>query len=184
MKSPFHYVKDEMTKFRKPIVLVLMGLFVALAVVLTRVTNWYILPTQRVNFAFLATSVCSIVLGPFLGALNAAVADIVGYFLFPAGAAFFPGFTVTAIVNAALFGLFLYKKPVTLLRVALAALCVSLLGDLLLNTLWLSVLFDKAWLALLISRILKTVLWYPVQVLTIYYVWRYVGGRIRYIQDL
>jgi ECF transporter S component (folate family) len=184
MKSPFHYVKDEMIKFRKPIVLVLMGLFVALAIVLARVTNWYILPTQRVNFSFLATAIASIVLGPFLGAINAAVADIVGYFLFPAGGAFFPGFTITAIVNATLFGLFLYKKPVTILRVALAVLCVSLIGDFLLNTVWLSILFQKAWFPLLITRILKTVLWYPVQVLVIYYVWRYVGVRIRYIQDL
>jgi ECF transporter S component (folate family) len=184
MKNPFSYFKNEMIKFRKPIVLVLMGLFVALAVVLTRLTNWYIMPTQRVNFAFLATSIGSLIMGPFLGALNAAVADIVGYFLFPSGGAFFPGFTITALVGGILYGLFLYKKPVTILRVAVAVLCVSLIGDLFLNSIWLSILFKAAWLPLLVGRILKTVLWYPVQVFVIYYVWKLAVDKIRYLKDI
>lgn len=184
MKNPFNYFKNEMVRFRKPIILSLMGLFVALAVVFTRLTNWYIMPTQRVNFAFLATSVCSLVLGPFLGAVNAAVADIVGYFLFPSGGAFFPGFTLTALVSGIIYGLFLYKKPTTILRVALAVLCVSIIGDLFMNSIWLSMLFKAAWFPLLIGRILKTLIWYPVQVFFIYVVWKFAVDKIRYLKNI
>ncbi len=184
MQNPLKYFKEEMVKFRKPIVLALMGLFVALAVVLTRLVRPIELPFLRVSFGFLATSFCSIILGPFLGAVNAAVGDIAGYFLFPSGSAFFPGFTISAFLSGILYGVFLYKKPVTLLRVALAVLSVSIAADLVLNTIWLSILYDKAWTAFFALRAIKTAIFYPIQVAAIYLLWKYLGKRIRFIHGL
>lgn len=159
-------------------VLVLMGLFVALSIVLTRLVKPIDLPFVRVSFGFIATSFASMLLGPFLSGMIAGVSDVAGYFMFPSGAAFFPGFTLSAFLTGILYGIFLYKKPKTLLRICLAVLAVSVIVDLGLNTLWLSILYDKAWTAFFISRLVKTAVMLPVQVIFIHLLWRYVGQQV------
>ena len=178
MKNPLSYFSNEMRKFRKLIVLALMGLFIALGIVFTRVLKPIDLPYLRVSFGFIATSVCSMMLGPFLGGINAAVADVAGFFLFPTpNAFFFPGLTFSALLAGVIYGLYLYKKPVTLLRVALAVLTVTIFIDMLLNTYWLSILLGQAWKVMFPIRALKAAVWYPVQVLIIYYLRRIITSK-------
>ena len=178
MKSPSVYLSEEMRKFRKPLVLALMGLFIALGIIFTRILKPVDLPYLRVSFGFLATAFCSILLGPFLGGINAAIADIAGFFLFPTPSAFFfPGLTFSALITGVIYGVFLYKKPVTLLRVALAVLTVTVLIDMLLNTYWLSILLGQAWKVMFPVRALKAAAWYPVQVLVIYSLRRITKGK-------
>ncbi len=180
MKDPFSYFSEEMRKFKKPIVLALMGLFIALGIVFTRVLKPIDLPYLRVSFGFIATSVCSMMLGPFLGGINAAVADVAGFFLFPTpGAFFFPGLTFSALLAGIIYGIYLYKKPVTLLRVALAVLTVTVLIDMFLNTYWLSILLGQAWKVMFPIRAIKAAVWYPVQVIIIYYLRRIITTKYK-----
>lgn len=160
--------------------LVLMGLFVALSIVLTRIAKPIDLPFVRVTFGFIATSLASCIIGPVLSGIIAAVSDVAGYFLFPSpsGGAFFPGFTLSAFITGLIYGVFLYKKPKTLIRIILAVLSVSVVVDLGMNTIWLSILYDKAWIAFFTGRLLKTAIMLPVQVVFIHLIWRYVGQRI------
>lgn len=188
---PFHFMKDFFRKqfrgfrgkpvrpwsSRRTLTLVLSGLFVALSVVLTRITRPVELPFLRVSFGFIATSFASMLLGPVLSGIIAAVSDVAGYFMFPSGSAFFPGFTFSAFMTGVLYGVFLYKKPKTLLRIILAVLCVSLFVDLGLNTIWLSILYNKAWTGFFVSRLIKTAIMLPVQVVFIHLLWRYVGRQ-------
>ena len=159
-------------------VLVLAGLFVALSIVLTRLVKPIDLPLVKVTFGFIATSFSSILLGPFFSGLIAAVADIAGYFMFPSDAAFFPGFTLSAFLTGVIYGVFLFKKPKTFLRITLAVLCVSLFIDLGLNTLWLSIMYNKAWMVLFVTRLVKTAIMLPVQVIFIHLLWKYTGRQI------
>lgn len=166
---------------KKTRIIVLMGLFIALNVILTRIVRPVELPHLRVSFGFVATSLSSIVLGPLLSGVAAAFADVIGYFLFPSGSGFFPGFTFSALLTGIIYGLFLYKKPVSFLRVILSVLVVSLVIDIGLNTLWLSILLKTPWMVLFGSRIVKTAIMYPIQVVLIYTTWRYIGAQIRKI---
>ncbi len=178
MKNPLNYFSAEMKKFKKPLVLALMGLFIALGIVFTRIVRPVELPYLRVSFGFLVTALCSLMLGPVLGGINAAIADVAGFFLFPTpGAFFFPGLTLSALLAGVIYGIFLYKKPTTLLRVALAVLTVTILFDLLLNTYWLSILLGKAWTVMFPLRAIKAAIWYPVQVLLIYYLRRIIPSK-------
>ena len=163
--------------------LVLMGLFVALSIVLGRIVKPLDLPFVRVSFGFIATSFASMLLGPLLSGLMAAISDVAGYFLFPSSGAFFPGFTFSAFLTGIIYGFFLFKKPKTLLRVILAVLTVSVAVDLGFNTIWLSILYDKAWTAFFISRLVKTAIMFPVQVVFIHLLWRYVGRRVEHQFD-
>lgn len=170
--------REEVPFMKNTRVLVLSGLFLSLNIILTRVVKPIDLTLVKVDFGFLSIAISAIVLGPFLGAINAAIADIIGFFLFPSNAVFFPGFTLSALLSGLIYGLFLSRKPDSLVRLIFAVLTISLLVHLGLNTLWLSIMYKKAWFAFIAPRIVKTVLMVPVQVVLIHLTWKYVGSTI------
>lgn len=155
-------------------VLVFMALFISLEVVLTRFFSIQT-PIVRIGFGFLPVALSSIMLGPIIGGITAAVADVVRMFAFPSGFPYFPGFTFSALASGMIYGLFLYKKPKTLLRIALAVLTVTVVVDLGLNTLWLTVFMGNAMSAFAV-RLVKSLIMFPIQVALIHLMWRYIGA--------
>ncbi len=91
------------------------------------------------------------------------MADLIGASLFGSGA-FFPGFTLSALLVGAIYGAAFYGRSLTLWRVALTFLLVDTAVHLVLNTLWLYLLYSKGVTALLASRVPKLVLCYPLRV--------------------
>ncbi len=174
----FHLRTARAWRRRDTKILVLMGLFTALGIVLTRIVRPIELPFIRVSFGFLATAFASMLLGPLLSGGAAAISDVAGYFLFPSGSMFFPGFTFSAFFTGVIYAIFLYQKPKSVFRIALAVLTVSLFVDLGLNTLWLSILYDEAWTVFFVSRLIKTAAMAPVQILLIRLMWKYIGQRV------
>ena len=73
-----------------------------------------------------------------------------------------PGFTFNAMLAAFIYGLFLYKKPTSLKRMLAAKLVVAVLCNILLGTLWLSMINGKGYLALLPARAVKNSIQWPV----------------------
>ena len=91
--------------------------------------------------------------------------DLIGALLFPIGA-YFPGFTLTAFLNGMFFGLLLHKKrtmPRVICAVAVTQLCCSLL----LNTLWISLLYGSPFEKLLIARGVQCTVLVPTQIIVI-----------------
>jgi len=127
-----------------------MALLTALEIVLSRflsISAW----NTKIGFAFVPVALAAMLLGPLYAGLVGALADFVGAILFPVGA-YFPGFTLTAFLMGACYGLFLYKKqsfPRILGAVAVHQLVLSLL----LNTLWISILYGSPFYPLLLSRL-------------------------------
>lgn len=151
--------------------LVFMSLFIALQVILTRFLSIQT-PILRIGFSFIPISLCSIVLGPALGGITAGISDIVGMMIFPHGA-YFPGFTLSALLSGAIYGLGLYKKPNTIIRVAISVLLVTIIVDLGLNTLWLSMITGKAAIVLIYPRLIKSAIMMPIQISLIYLISKY-----------
>ncbi len=164
---------------KKTKVLVFISLLVAMDIMLTRFLAFQI-DTLRVSFGFVPVSFSSILFGPLIGGLGAVLGDILGMIIGPKGA-YFPGFTVSAFLTAVVYGIFLFRKPKTLLRVALAVLCVTVFVDIGLNTYWLTILLGKGYMAMLPARVIKSAMMVPVQVSTIYLLWRYAG---KYIENM
>ena len=148
-----------------PRTLVTMALLIALEVVLTRFLSIN-LPIVRIGFGFLPVAIAAILFGPLWAGVGYAVGDLIGMLIWPTGA-YFPGFTLTAFLVGATYGLFLYKKTVTWPRLIVTVTVVVLAYSLVLNTVWLSMLYGKAFWGLLPTRILQCVILIPVQVLTI-----------------
>lgn len=158
-------------------VIVFMGLFIALEVILTRFLSIKT-PIVRIGFGFLPIAFSAIMFGPIVGGITGALSDLVGMAIFPSGT-YFPGFTLSAFLSGAIYGLFLYKKPFTIIRTGVSVIIIKLFIDLVLNTVWLSILMNKAALAILPTRIVANAVMFPIQVLVIFMVWKAVGSVLQ-----
>ena len=149
---------------KRVIVLTYMGLLVALQVVLSRffsINAW----NFKIGFSFLPIAVAGMFFGPVGAAVVATVADLVGAILFPSGQ-FFIGFTVTALLGGLVWGVFLHKKQ-TNGRILCAVLIEQLVLSLLLNTLWISILYSSPFVPLMTSRVVQCLVLGPVQFVTV-----------------
>ncbi len=153
-----------------------VGLFIALEVILTRFTSVETL-TVRISFEFIAIAISAILFGPITAGTAAAIADVLGMIIFPKGP-YFPGFTLSAFLSGFLYGIILYKKRITMIRTFFAALVVIVATSLILNTIWLIFLYGNAAYADLVSRLIKCVVFLPIQTVMIYLTWRYEGALI------
>ena len=162
----------SLRSFAKPQVLTLMAILIALQVV-TRFLTINVFPWLRISFTFLPIAAASMLLGPVPGALVGGLGDVVGFFAFPTGGSYFPGFTVTNVVMGLVYGLFLhgaYKEfaftgKASWIRLLACELLVTVLCYLLLNTIWLTMLQGKAFIAIFPARLVKNIAQLPVNVL-------------------
>ena len=108
--------------------------------------------------------------GPYVGAIVGIIADVGGYIAKPTGA-FFPGFTLSSALTGVIFGAFLNVKSsgFTLLwRTFLAVGVNTIVTGLLLNTLWLSILYGNPLSAVFIARLPKEVVMIPINIVILY----------------
>ena len=155
--------------------LIQISLLIAIEVILTRFCSIQT-PIVRIGFGFLPIAIIGMMYGPLSAGVAYAIGDLLGVALFPTGS-FFPGFTITAFLTGIVYGVFLYNKPKTWPRIIGAVLTVCLVINLGLDTLWLSILMGKGYIALLPTRIMKAVLMIPVQTFIIGIIWKKVMVR-------
>ncbi|MBR3784910.1 MAG: folate family ECF transporter S component [Firmicutes bacterium] len=156
--------------------LVTAALLIALQIILSRflsINAWNL----KIGFAFTAIFVAAYLYGPWFSAVVAVIADVVGASLFPSGA-FFPGFTVTAVLSGLVMGLFLYKKQTPGRIIAAVAIDQLILG-LLLNSYWLSILYGSPYLPLLATRAVQCLVMMPVMYFTISALSKMLAGSKR-----
>lgn len=150
--------------------LTLSGMLIVITVVLTRFLSIMIAlfgyNAIRLDLGFAAIIFAGMVLGPLYGAAVGALADLIGAFAFPLGP-YFPGFTFTNFLVGLLSGLLviLYKRIASKPLPAwlfLFACTLSVLSASLLNTLWLSMMYSKAYSYFLPPRLIAAGIMIPV----------------------
>ncbi|HYF75033.1 MAG TPA: folate family ECF transporter S component [Candidatus Nitrosocosmicus sp.] len=157
-------------------IIAFVGLLVSIEIIFTRFLSFQT-PIIRIGFGFIPVAFSAIMFGPLIGGLTGALADVLGMIIFPKSA-YFPGFTLSAFLSGAIYGIFLYRKPVNIVNVSKSVVLITLLVDLGLNTLWLSMITGNAAVALLVPRIYKSLIMLPIQVALIQVLWRYIGSHI------
>ena len=74
-------------------------------------------PNLRIGFGFLCNASIGMLFGPVVGMMAGVCTDVLGYF---AGnlsmGAYFPGYTLTAVVGGLIWGLWLYPRKITVWR--------------------------------------------------------------------
>ena len=152
----FSRIYESSREFKKVTTITTCAMFGALAVVL----GYYslkITPNLKILF------------GPVVGCLFGGAMDVIKFMLKPDGG-FMPGFTFDAMLAAFLYGLFFYKKKLSLPRILTAKLVVIIICNIILATYWLTLLNGKGFLALLPARAIKNLIQWPVDSLIFFLV--------------
>ena len=146
--------------------MVMAAMLLAIAVVLGFFTL-QLTEFIKIGFAYIANEFAGMLFGPVVGSLIGALADILKYMVNPTGP-FFPGFTISGFCGGLIYGIVLYKKPLSMKKVILANTLVTILVNLLLNTYWLTLLYGNAYMALLPARVVKQIVMLPIEVILFY----------------
>lgn len=154
--------KTVKKKFDLKIVAVL-GVMIALEIVLSR----FSIHTSdlKIGFGFVPIVVAAALYGPIAGGIVGAIGDVVSAILFPVGS-YFPGFTVTAFLTGAIFGLFLYKKD-SIRNVIFSVLLTQAVISQFVNTYFISVLYGNPYWPLFVMRLAQTAAMSAVQIVII-----------------
>lgn len=159
-----------MSKMKK---LILSALLLTLSIVLSRFLSIKT-PLLAISFNFVPIMLAGIWLGPKYTMIISGLSDLIGAILFPFGE-FFIGFTVSAVLMGMIYGVVLYKRngeeisnKSFILRLIISSVAVSVIVNLLLNTLWLMIMYDKAFFVIVGSRAIKEAIMVPVQVVTMF----------------
>lgn len=137
--------------------IILTALLIALNLVLERIIPSYKIWNQDISFGFVAIAFAAAFLGTPYAVAVAGVGDLLGSLLFPFGA-YFPGFTVTNCVYGLILAEFLHKKA-TPLKIVVCVLLNKIVCSLILNTLWISIMYRggvDAFFVVLIPRLIGT----------------------------
>jgi len=129
-------------------------------------------PSNRLSFGFIVNAVIGLLYGPWVAGFAAAGEDLLSSFLFGAQGNFFIGFTLTAFVGSFVYGWFLHRKNITWKHVLIAVLLNTILSNLILNTLWIYILYRTPIVVLLATRIPQNLIMAPIRFIVIYLITR------------
>ncbi|SFG33305.1 folate family ECF transporter S component [Sporolactobacillus nakayamae] len=155
------YWKTAAAELRKLNRLTLAALIIALTVVIGSFTI-PVAENLHISFNFLIVAFGSMIYGPLLGIFAGAALDIVGYIAHPFGA-FFPGYTLSSMLGCFIYGLFLYHRRISVMRIFLAKLIVNFVVNVGLGCLWSQVLFGKGYWFFLVNSLIKNSLMLPIE---------------------
>ena len=159
-------------------VLAFCGMMGALAIILGYVATIKFGQYIRVGFSGLPNQVVDYLFGPWIGAIFGGVMDVVKWFLSGDGD-FFPGFTITAMAGAVIYGLFLYNKPLKIWRIIASQIAVKIVCNIILNTIWLNLLYGQAIAVILPGRIISNAVMLPIDVIIMYLLLQVVSRVIK-----
>ena len=139
------------------------GVLIALQIVLGNLVQIPLVQKQM-NFGFLPIAAAGYLLGPVGGMIVAALGDILGTLIFGTGA-YFPGFTVTALIVGFIYGWIMNpryqkwigravaNKVVELAVRAFIAASLSAITYIFINSYWLTFIIPKGYWVLLLARL-------------------------------
>ena len=162
-KDLFVSSSKELKKLRT---ITLCAMFGAISIVLGSLTIM-VADFLKIGFSFLPNEFIFYLFGPGVGAIYGAAMDILTFMVKPTGTFFF-GFTISAILNGLLYGVGLYKTPLSLKRIFVVNVVQMIFINILLNTYWLTILIGKGFFMLLPLRALKEFIMFPIKTILLF----------------
>ncbi len=141
--------------------LVMLGLLVALAIVLTYMLS-FTTGFLRVSFGFIALATAGMLFGPVGGLVVATLADVIGATIFFGAPN--PGLTVTASLTGLMYGLFLSRPNISRRGIILCQALIVVLLHLVYNSIVLDFISPNTFWANMPLRAVRSVVLFPVQV--------------------
>jgi len=147
--------------------LILSALLLATFIILDRLLT---INTQflTINLSMIPIMIAAIILGPKYSTMIAMLGDLIGSILWPFGP-YFIGFTITSGITGFIFGMLLYKNPnkpnkLFWLKAAISNILVYIIVNILLNSLCLHIMYEKAFIYYLALRISTQTILLPIYI--------------------
>lgn len=169
MKKLLTLISESYHEFKKVTTITTCAMFGAMSIVLSQFASITVTPNLKIGFSSLPNELVDYLFGPVVGCLFGGGMDIIKYALKPEGG-FIPGLTFNAMLAAFIYGMFLYKRPLSLPRMLAAKLVVAVFCNIILGTYWLSMINGKGYLAILPARAIKNLIQWPVDSLIFFMV--------------
>lgn len=150
--------------------------FIALMIALKIIVGFVRIPVGenlRISLTYLIVAMEGMVVGPVAGMTSAFITDNLSFMLFPDGA-YFPGYTITAMLGSLFYSLCLYQKNITWPRIILAKILNNYLVNVLLGSLWSSILYGKAYLVYASTSLIKNTILLPIEVILLMVVIQFI----------
>ncbi|MCL0311705.1 folate family ECF transporter S component [Apilactobacillus sp. TMW 2.2459] len=160
-------------KFKVPKLQVRDVVYIGMLMALSFIISKFNINTQfiSIRLAFIITVIIGYSYGPIWGASIAGISDIL--FTFINGQMYYPGFTVSAVLTGFLYGLFLYKnKEAKFSHIVVCQILIVIFVNTILNTLWLTLLYNIPWQTIITARIIKQLITTPIQIAIIFLILR------------
>lgn len=153
------YWKDAASECKSVRSLAHAAFLCALAIVIEKF-NIPLSPYLQISLSFFAVALCSMLTGPVLAVICGVVVDLIGAIGSPYP--FFFGYTLTAILTAVIYALFLYRGKITYLRVLWAEIVINFLINAFLGSFWRVFLYHGAfWVYFSLALVKNLVLLAP-----------------------
>lgn len=116
----------------------------------------------QIRFSFLPLALIGLLYGPLVCCICGGISDLLCFMIKPTGV-FFPGFTLNAMLTGFIYGIFLYRKKTPSLRcLFFMSICNDCIVQLLLTSIWLSILYHTALVPVLYLHIWKFIFLFPI----------------------
>lgn len=155
------YWQESAKQFASVRMVSLAAMFVALRVILKLLTV-SVTPSLHIEIDFLADALGSAIFGPLMGLVCGAITDTISAVCFPTGAYFFP-FIFQEMLGSFLFGLFFWRRRLTVGRILVAKCVDTIVCNMILNSLLLMWLLGGNYAFMTLPRLVKNVAFYPVE---------------------
>ena len=163
-------------ELKKTKTIVICAMMIAVNVVLEffarDITNYI-----RISFAFVTLPIVSSLFGPIIGGTIGVLQDVAAYLAKPTGA-FLINLSLNEGIAGMIFGLMLYNKKITLLRVFLSELIIIFFVNIILNSIALAPTVGSGLVGILPSRIIKNIILLPIQTILSYFILKFMKTKI------
>lgn len=163
--SIFSFLKKQFVlswkQLRKTQTLTLVGVFLAIEVILGSFGSLHLTESLWISLSHLALAPTAMLFGPVVAGIQGALRDILSYLIRPSGP-YFPGFTLSAMLSGVIYGMMLYQTKHKLWQIVIARTLVVLLLNILLNSVFLAMLYGPAKWATLPLRAAKSLIQLPI----------------------
>lgn len=167
------YWRDAAANLKDVRMVALAAMIVALRA-LCKMLEIPLAPGLNINVAALFNSVGAMVYGPVVGVVGAIVSDPLGYLLHPDGPYFLP-FMLTDMSSSLIFGLFFWRRPLTVSRTMTAKFTVNMVSNVILTSAimkWYYLVFygvekAEAYNLINLTRIVKNLVMFPIEAILI-----------------
>ena len=133
--------------------------------------------TSEIRLQVLPVAIEGVLFGPLYGGILGGLSDILCFIVRPTGA-FFPGFTVSAILQGVIYGVVL-RRSQTVPRIIAAQTIDCILVSLILTPIWLMLLYGNAFIPIFVGRLPKVLIMFPINVILLSLV---IGASRRFIR--